>query len=118
MCRDAWLLRTDAVGGFVGPGEPLPANPAVTRDLNLVLDESVTWATLEATVRGSAGPHLEQVRFVDQYRGKHIPSGKKSYVFSMSLRAADRTLTSEEIDAVQASVLKACEAELKAALRA
>ena len=103
---------------LVAHAQPLPDNPAVTRDLNLVLDESVTWATLEATVRGSAGPHLEQVRFVDQYRGKHIPSGKKSYVFSMSLRAADRTLTSEEIDAVQASVLKACEAELKAALRA
>ncbi len=102
---------------LVAQAQPLPANPAVTRDLNLVLDESVTWATLEATVRGSAGPHLEQVRFVDQYRGKHIPTGKKSYVFSMSLRAADRTLTSEEIDAVQAGVLKACETSLGAALR-
>ena len=102
---------------LVAQAQPLPANPAVTRDLNLVLDESVTWATLEATVRGSAGPHLEQVRFVDQYRGKHIPTGKKSYVFSMALRAADRTLTSEEIDAVQASVLKACETGLGAALR-
>ncbi len=102
---------------LVAHAQPLPANPAVTRDLNLVLDEVVTWATLEATVRGSAGPHLEQVRFVDQYRGKHIPTGKKSYVFSMALRAADRTLTSEEIDAVQASVLKACETSLGAALR-
>ncbi len=102
---------------LVAQAQPLPDNPVVTRDLNLVLDESVTWATLEATVRSSAGPHLEQVRFVDQYRGKHIPTGKKSYVFSMSLRAADRTLTSEEIDAVQASVLKACETGLGAALR-
>ena len=102
---------------LVAHAQPLPANPAVTRDLNLVLDEAVTWATLEATVQGSAGPHLEQVRFVDQYRGKHIPTGKKSYVFSMALRAADRTLTSEEIDAVQAGVLKACESGLGAALR-
>ena len=102
---------------LVAQAQPLPDNPAVTRDLNLVLDESVTWATLEATVRGDAGPHLEQVRFVDQYRGKHIPTGKKSYVFSMSLRAADRTLTSEEIDAVQSRVLKACETALGAALR-
>ena len=102
---------------LVAEAQPLPETPAVTRDLNLVLDEPVTWATLEATVRGAAGPHLEQVRFVDQYRGKHIPTGKKSYVFSMSLRAADRTLTSEEIDQVQANVLKACETRLGAALR-
>lgn len=97
--------------------QSLPEHPAVTRDLNLVLDDAVTWSSLEATVKGSAGPHLEGVRFVDQYRGKHIPSGKKSYVFSMALRAADRTLTSEEIDAVQASVLKACETAHGAALR-
>jgi phenylalanyl-tRNA synthetase beta chain len=102
---------------LVAEAQPLPETPAVTRDLNLVLDEAVTWAALESTVRGSAGPHLEQVRFVDQYRGKHIPAGKKSYVFSMSLRAADRTLTSEEIDAVQATVLKACETGHGAALR-
>jgi len=102
---------------LVADAQPLPETPAVTRDLNLVLDEPVTWATLEATVRGAAGSHLEQVRFVDQYRGKHIPSGKKSYVFSMSLRAADRTLTSEEIDQVQARVLKACETGLGAVLR-
>ncbi len=102
---------------LVAEAQPLPENPAVTRDLNLVLDEPVTWASLEATVRGAAGPHLEGVRFVDQYRGKHIPAGKKSYVFSMALRAADRTLTSEEIDAVQARVLKACESGLGGALR-
>ncbi len=102
---------------LVAEAQPLPENPAVTRDLNLVLDEPVTWASLEATVRSAAGPHLEGVRFVDQYRGKHIAAGKKSYVFSMALRAADRTLTSEEIDAVQARVLKACETGLGGALR-
>ena len=102
---------------LVAEAQPLPDHPAVTRDLNLVLDESVAWATLESTVRSSAGPHLEQVRFVDQYRGKHIPAGKKSYVFSMALRAADRTLTSEEIDGVQASVLQACVSVLGAVLR-
>ena len=102
---------------LVAEAQPLPENPAVTRDLNLVLDEPVTWASLEATVRSAAGPHLEGVRFVDQYRGKHIPAGKKSYVFSMALRAADRTLTSDEIDAVQTCVLKACETALGAALR-
>lgn len=102
---------------LVAEAQLLPEHPAVTRDLNFVLDEPVQWAALESTIRAAAGPLLEQVRFVDQYRGKHIAAGKKSYVFSMSLRAADRTLTSGEIDAVQASVVKACESALGAALR-
>lgn len=103
---------------LVAQSQLLPGHPAVNRDLNLVIDDAVTWASLEKTVIGAGGPYLERVTFIDQYRGKHIPAGKKSYVFSMSLRTADRTLTSEEVDAVQSHVLKACETSLGAVLRA
>ena len=91
--------------------------PAVTRDLNFVLDESVEWRQLEEAARAAGGPHLESVRFIEQYRGQHIAAGKKSYVLSLSYRAADRTLTSEEVDAAQQSVIAACREQLGAELR-
>jgi phenylalanyl-tRNA synthetase beta chain len=96
---------------------PLPQYPAIERDLNFVLDESVTWERLAATVTSAAGPLLDDVRFVDQYRGKQIPAGKKSYVLSVAYRSPDRTLTGEEVDAAQVNVVAACEAELKAVQR-
>ncbi|MDA1016419.1 MAG: phenylalanine--tRNA ligase subunit beta [Planctomycetota bacterium] len=85
--------------------------PEMTRDVNFVLDESVAWEQLEGVVRGSGGPLLESVSFMDQYRGQQIPAGKKSYVFTVRYRSSERTLTSEEIDSAQAGVIAACESQ-------
>ena len=41
---------------------PLPAYPAVTRDINLVVDEAVRWADAAATVYANGGPCLEHLR--------------------------------------------------------
>ncbi|MFG0333061.1 MAG: phenylalanine--tRNA ligase subunit beta, partial [Maioricimonas sp. JB049] len=96
---------------------PLPQYPAVSRDLNFILDEEVTWERLEKVVRQAGGDILASVRFVEQYRGKHIPAGRKSYVLSVAYRADDRTLTGDEVDAAQQQVIQACEQQLSATLR-
>lgn len=88
--------------------DEVPQFPAMTRDVNLVLDESVAWADLATLVSETAGPLLESLRFVEQYRGKGIDPGKKSYVFSIVYRAPNRTLESDEVDAAQAKVVAAC----------
>ncbi len=95
----------------------LPQYPSMQRDLNFVLDDAVTWQELERIVQISAGPLLDGVSFVDQYRGKQIPVGKKSYVLSVAYRSPDRTLTSEEVDTAQKTVVAACEQQLGAVQR-
>ena len=97
--------------------ESLPQYPSMHRDLNFVLDDSVTWQELERIVQISAGPLLDGVSFVDQYRGKQIPTGKKSYVLTVAYRSPDRTLTSEEVDTAQKTVVAACEQQLGAVQR-
>ena len=42
--------------------------PAVTRDLNLVVDEAVRWADVAATVREHGGPCFESLEYRDTYR--------------------------------------------------
>lgn len=95
----------------------LPQFPAVERDLNFVLDESVAWDQLEATARAAAGPLLESIQFGGQYRGQQIGPEKKSYVVRLSYRAPDRTLTTDEVDQTQQSVITACGQHLGAVLR-
>lgn len=97
--------------------EPLQEFPAIERDLNFVLPEEAAWRSLEETIRGAAGPLVESVRFSGQYRGKQIDAGMKSYVATVVWRAADRTLTGEEVDASQQTVVSACEERLSARLR-
>lgn len=111
------LQRLADVADLVPAARPLAEFPAIQRDLNFVLEEAVTWDRLSQTVRTAAGPNLEEVRFLEQYRGQHIPAGKKSYVLALSFRAGDRTLTAEEVDAAQQSVIAACSRDLAAILR-
>lgn len=107
----------EAFADFVPRVAPLPEFPAIVRDLNLVLEEAVAWASLEKVVRESAGPLLESVHFAGQYRGRQIGENLKSYLLTLTFRASDRTLTNEEIDAAQQSILAAVARELGGKLR-
>lgn len=95
----------------------LPRFPTVSRDLNFVLDETVTWQQLEQVVRDTAGDLLDSVGFGGQYRGKQIAADKKSYVVTLHYRSPLRTLTNDEVEDLQREVIAACEQKLGAALR-
>ncbi len=95
----------------------LPRFPSIVRDLNFVLDEAVTWDQLSEVVRATADSTLDVVSFGGQYRGQQIPANKKSYLLTVSFRAADCTLTSEEVDAAVKSIIDSCGTKLGATLR-
>ncbi|MBQ3237283.1 MAG: hypothetical protein IJA92_07125, partial [Oscillospiraceae bacterium] len=63
-------------------------------------------AALEKAIRQGAGKLLEKVELFDVYKGSSIAEGKKSVAYTMTLRAADRTLTVEECDRAVNKVLK------------
>jgi len=111
------LATLEASPNLVPTFAELPRYPSISRDLNFVLDEATSWDTLSEVVRAAAGPSLDALSFGSQYRGQQIPASKKSYVLTVSFRAADRTLTSDEVDAAVKSVIEACSAKLNAALR-
>ena len=96
---------------------PLPKYPAVTRDLSLLCDESVTIAELQDVIIAAGGKLLRRVDLFDIYRGKGVAEGKKSVAFSLVLRADDRTLTDADSEGVTSKVLAALEAMLGAVLR-
>lgn len=112
------LELLEGVADLVPRATKLPEFPGMVRDLNFVLAESVLWSDLETAVRHAAGPLLERVEFGSQYRGKQLGDQLKSYVITLTFRAADRTLTSEEVDAAQRAVIDHCQTALHAQLRA
>ncbi len=96
---------------------PLPKFPAVTRDIAVVCDETVTVGALSDCIRRGAKGLLKEVTLFDIYRGKGVDEGKKSVAFNLVLRADDRSLTAAEADEDVASVLALLESELGAILR-
>ena len=76
----------------------LPRFPAVERDLALLCDAAMPVASIEKIIRQAGGKLLEQVQLFDVYQGAQIEAGKKSVAYSLKFRAADRTLSDEDID--------------------
>ena len=97
--------------------KPLPKFPAVTRDIAVVVDETAGVGTMLDTIKASAGKTLENAKLFDIYRGDKLGRNKKSVAFALSFRAADRTLTDEEISGAMAKILKALENGFGAELR-
>jgi phenylalanyl-tRNA synthetase beta chain len=96
---------------------PVRKFPAIERDLSIVIDEQVRWADIIAAVKKKSSSELEDVRFVGIYRGKGIPSGKKSLTLTLAFRDQDGTLTHETVDRFQADILKSLTESTGAQLR-
>ena len=98
--------------------KPLPRFPAVSRDIAVVVNESVGAGSMMDVIRKTAAKTLEDVKLFDIYRGEKLGQGMKSVAYAITLRAADRTLTDEEINATMDKVLKALNQAFGAELRA
>jgi phenylalanyl-tRNA synthetase beta chain len=96
---------------------PQSPYPAVSRDLNLVVDEAVRWADLAATVRQHGGPCFESLEYRDTYRDPERLGDKKSLLLSIALRWPEGTLTSQQADEVRDRIVAACRARHGAELR-
>lgn len=96
---------------------PLPKYPSTCRDIAAIVKAEVTAGEMETVIKREGGDLLAEVQLFDVYRGTHIPAGKKSVAFSLTYRAADHTLTDEEVSKVHEKVVKALQSELDAVLR-
>ncbi|ATY85495.1 phenylalanine--tRNA ligase subunit beta [Kyrpidia spormannii] len=77
---------------------PLPRYPGILRDLALLVPRERAAREVEAGIRESGGPWLENVELFDVYEGAQVPPGYKSLAFRLSYRAEERTLTDEEVN--------------------
>jgi len=96
---------------------PIPKYPSITRDLAIVLDESVSCQDVEEVIRTKAGSELESFNLFDLYRGDPVPEGKKSLAYTLVFRAADRTLTDQEVGALLETILNELKQKYNAVLR-
>ncbi|MGM9612189.1 MAG: phenylalanine--tRNA ligase subunit beta, partial [Butyricicoccus sp.] len=113
LTMDALFACTDPVKRY----QPLPKFPASTRDIAVLVDDAVPAASMQKAIEKAAGVILESVKLFDVYKGKGIPEGKKSVAYSMSLRAADRTLTDDECDKAMKKAIEVLEQQFSAVLR-
>lgn len=85
----------------------VPVFPAVTMDVAFVVDEEVTHEKLLRSITSAGGKLLDTAQLFDVYRDEErLGAGKKSMAYALEYRAADRTLTTEEVDKQHARLIK------------
>ena len=91
----------------------LPIFPQVEEDLSIVVDEQIKWKDIHSAIINKCN----EVRFKEVYRGKQIPEGKKSIMFTISIGSDKGTLNSKQIDKKMRSIIETlkilCGAELR-----
>jgi phenylalanyl-tRNA synthetase beta chain len=87
--------------------EALPKYPSVTRDISVLVDDTLPAATLRRTILEAASASLVRVREFDRYAGKGIPEGKVSVSLRLTFRSPDRTLTDAEVQQAMDAVIAA-----------
>ena len=85
--------------------------PSTTRDITVLVPESVSWQIVGEALRGF------DVRFVDDYYGDEIPAGHKSLTLRLTLTDPARTPTEAQAAELEKKVRFRLERKLGAKLR-
>lgn len=76
---------------------PFAREPAIERDLALVVPDDVAAAEVVGAVHEARLESLAEVEVFDRYRGTQLPEGRTSLGLRLTFQA-ERTLTDEEVD--------------------
>ncbi len=85
--------------------KPIPKYPAVVRDIAVVVPDAVKSGEVKEVIRKVGGKLIEEVKLFDLYKGRQVPAGYKSLAYSIVYRSMDKTLTEEEVNAVQDRIM-------------
>ena len=85
--------------------EPLPRYPSVTRDISVLVDDTLAAADVRTTIRGAAPNTLVRVVEFDRYQGAGVPDLKVSLSIRLTFRSAERTLTDSEVQVAMEQIL-------------
>ena len=98
---DALLRLTPHEKGY----ESIRRFPSSAFDLSIIAGERALVGDLQRQLAELAGPALDRIEYVRQYSGAPLAEGTKSVSYRLTLAAADRTLSSDEVGAVRAAVI-------------
>ena len=87
--------------------ESLPRFPAITRDVSILVDETIAAAQLRKTIVNAAPSTLTEIREFDRYQGTGVAKGKASLSVRLTFQSKKRTLTDAEIQEAMEGILVA-----------
>ncbi len=97
--------------------KPLPQFPASRRDVAMLVPEATTHDAVLQAIKQAKPANLESVELFDVFRGRNVPAGQKSLAYAFTYRAADKTLTDNDVNAAHTKAVDALKQKLSATVR-
>ena len=85
---------------------PLPKYPSTTRDMTLILDNSVQAKEILDVMKSCNEKLVSDIHIFSVYDGKPIPESKKSMSFRITFRSWEETLKDEKINQIHKDIAK------------
>jgi len=97
----------------------IPEYPLTDYDVSLLFDAGTKWEKIYevTTAKMGADSLLRGASFVEEYKGRQIPDGKKSVTMRLVIGSLSKTLTSEEIETCAGAIIKRLKKTLGAETR-
>jgi phenylalanyl-tRNA synthetase beta chain len=97
--------------------KPVPQYPAISRDMAIIVDKSVSHGAILKIIQNVAPPELTGVDLFDIFEGAGVEKGRKSLAYSLMYRSFERTLTDEDANRYHESIKSALKSELGVEIR-
>lgn len=98
--------------------EEVSKYPPVLRDISFIVPDSFIPNDYFDLIRDLGGDLVEEVELLDKYENaEKFGEGRVSYTYRITYRSTDRTLTNEEVDAIQEKVYAQTAEQFGAELR-
>ena len=97
--------------------EEIPKFPQMQRDLSVIVDKSVSYQSLEQSVRALNISRLKEYKLFDVFESEKLGANKKSMAISFTFADKERTLTDEETDSMMNRIINSMEKNMSAEIR-
>lgn len=97
--------------------QAVPKYPGMSRDIALVVDESISHQEIAAIIQENGGVYLNNTHLFDVYQGQNITEDKKSLAYTLTYLNPNATLVEEEVSQAFNNVKKALVEQLGAEIR-
>lgn len=91
---------------------PLAKYPSVVRDVSLLVNRSIGFEEIRASILAQGRELCRSVRFVDVYEGKGVDADERSLTIRLEYRSDERTLIETEVDQVHGELIELVEKDL------
>jgi len=96
---------------------PFSRNPAIYRDLAMLVNREITAETIIQTIRTFKNKLITDIKIFDFYQGNNIDKDKKSLAFRIKFHSDQRTLTDKEVNKIRDKLVSYLYTELGIELR-